>query len=309
MKRTLSIALLSILIATGLDAAAAALGDPAPPISIERWIKGAPVRVGRGTNVYVVEFWATWCGPCKRSIPHLTELQNEYAGKGVILLGISSEPAADVTPFVAGQGNGMAYRVGVDPSERTFNSWMPAYGESGIPHAFVVGTNGTVIWHGYPDEDLDRALREITTGRFDAEFERNSDLGARLVRQYTAAVKRPNAAAAAAPAADKILSDYTKDWRVAHYLARAILTDPEVRSRDLELALRATTKAIELTRQHSAHALAMHARALYANGRKAEAVEAQKKAIALSTDAQDRSELEKFLAVFEKGAQSSGGAK
>src|SRR5208337_2448608 len=121
------------------------------------------------------------CPPCRQSIPHLTELQKKYAGKGVIFLGVSSEPVKDVIPFVASQGDNMAYRVAVDSSERSMRAWLYAYGENGIPHAFIVNTNGIVVWHDFPDETLDRSLEELTSGTFDFELERNRETGERLL--------------------------------------------------------------------------------------------------------------------------------
>ena len=180
---------------------------------------------------------------------------------------------------------------------------MTAYGESGIPHAFIVGTNGTVLWHDFPNENLDRALQRIISGKFDIELAKNFETGERLVSQYTTMVKKANATAQAAPLGEKILAEYTKDWRVAQHLAKEILTDPAVRSRDLPLALRAATKATEMTKQHRHDALEMHARALYANGKKQEDIDTQKQALALCDDPEDRQELEKFLALYEKGAQ------
>ena len=49
------------------------VGDPAPPLSVSKWVKGTPNKLTPG-KVHVVEFWATWCGPCKATIPHITEL-------------------------------------------------------------------------------------------------------------------------------------------------------------------------------------------------------------------------------------------
>jgi thiol-disulfide isomerase/thioredoxin len=179
---------------TTLTVQAGSIGDPAPPLTVERWVKGSPCKLAPGTNIYVVEFWATWCPPCRKSIPHLTELQKEYADKGVIFIGVSDEPLTDVVPFVASQGDNMAYRVGVDSSKRTYRAWMTAYGESGIPTAFIVDTNSMVVWHDHPN-NLDHALKRLTSGTFDLEYERNRETGGRLVLQYTALVTKPNAAA------------------------------------------------------------------------------------------------------------------
>jgi thiol-disulfide isomerase/thioredoxin len=51
------------------------VGDPAPPLKVEKFLKGDPVKAFKPGHVYVVEFWATWCRPCVASMPHLTELQ------------------------------------------------------------------------------------------------------------------------------------------------------------------------------------------------------------------------------------------
>ncbi len=304
MKKSFLLAVILPLLAIDtFTANGGSVGDPAPPVTIERWVKGAPVRVGRGTNLLVVEFWATWCGPCKRSIPHLTELQKKYADKGVVFIGISDEPLTDVVPFVASQGDNMAYRVGVDTSRRTYNSWMRAYGEDGIPHAFIVNTNGIVVWHDFPNQRLDYALEDLIAGTFDIKQEKKREAGTRLVQQYTSLVSQPNAAVKVAPLGDKILSDYAVDWLIPYHLAEAILTDTTVRSRDIALALRATTRAVEMTRHKSYDALAMHARALYANGKKPEAVEIQKQAMALCNDPADRAELEQFLTLYQRGAR------
>jgi thiol-disulfide isomerase/thioredoxin len=305
MKSLLAAIAFLVLTIASLTTYAASIGDPAPPLTVERWVKGLPCKIAPGTNIYVVEFWATWCPPCRQSIPHLTQLQKEYADKGVIFIGVSDEPLTDVVPFVASQGDNMAYRVGVDSSKRTYRAWMTAYGESGIPTAFIVDTNGMVVWHNHPN-NLDHALKRLTSGTFDLEYERNRETGGRLVLGYTELVKKPNAVAQAAPTGNKILSDYSRDWVIPYHLAKAILTDQAVRSRDLDLALRATTKATEITSQRSYQALAMHAHALFANGKKQEAVTAQKKALDLCDDPEDRPELQQFLALYEKGAQSPG---
>ena len=290
-------------LAAGLlcSAQAARIGDPAPPLRVERWVKGAPVKIGPGTNIYVVEFWATWCPPCRKSIPHLTELQKEYGPKGVTIIGISSEKVEEVTPFVTAQGANMNYRVAVDSSSTSIKQWMEAYGETGIPHAFIVDREGKVAWHGFPSDELDRTLKNMTSGKFDVKQAQGLENGTRAVEQYRAAVLKPKTAERAAAFGQKIVDDLSTDWRVPHRLARTILTDPEVRSRDLELALKSSAKAVEMTERRSSDALEMHARALFATGKKAEAITVQKEAIERVTDDSDLPELKKFLAIYEKG--------
>lgn len=139
------------------------LGDPAPALSVSEWVKGGPVTLadGKGKTVYVVEFWATWCPPCRESIPHLTELQKKYKDKGVVVIGVTTEDAADVQSFVTAQGAAMDYVVAVDKDGKTTEAYMDAFGEDGIPHAFIVDTAGAIVWHGHPLDGLDEAVAKF----------------------------------------------------------------------------------------------------------------------------------------------------
>src|SRR5688572_27446227 len=90
------------------------VGDPAPALSVARWLKGMPIARFEPGRVYVVEFWATWCGPCIRGMPHLSELQARFAGKvDVIGVDVWEPDLSKVEPFVAAQGERMAFTVAV----------------------------------------------------------------------------------------------------------------------------------------------------------------------------------------------------
>lgn len=300
MKPSVIVAGLLTFVGLNVPARAGSIGDVAPPLTVQSWIKGSPVRIGPGTNIFVVDFWATWCPPCLKSIPELTALQRKYADKGVIFIGISDEQPAKVAAFVSAQGAGMDYRVAVDPSKRSLNNWHTAFGANGIPHAFIVGTNGIVWWHDNPSGSLERTLEKVVNGTFDIEHARNSETGNRYVKQYTAMVYKSNAAEKAAPVGEKILADYTQDWRVPNRLARAILTDPQVRSRDLPLAMRAANKSVELTKRRASDALEMLARAQFATGNKSEALATANEALKVCKNADDQMDLQKMIALYEK---------
>jgi thiol-disulfide isomerase/thioredoxin len=133
------------------------LGDPAWPLAGLTWVKGGPVEIKPGT-VYVVEFWATWCPPCKESIPHLTQVQQKYKDKNVVIVGISTEKMNVVTPFVEQKGPEMAYNVAVDTTGDVAGGYMDAFNVNTIPTAFVVGADGKLAWVGHPMDNLEAVL-------------------------------------------------------------------------------------------------------------------------------------------------------
>lgn len=160
-----------------------AIGDPAPPLKVMRWIKGGPVKALEKGQVYVVEFWATWCAPCKVAIPHLTELAHRHKGK-VTFIGVSvrekAKPGQDLEGFIDGwvkeMGPKMDYAVARDTSDNFMHEqWYVASRRGGIPAAFVVDREGRIAWMGHPDA-LDTALEKVLTGSVDMEAARKTDL-------------------------------------------------------------------------------------------------------------------------------------
>ena len=73
------------------------VGDAAPQLKVAKWVKGTPITNLKDGKIHVVEFWATWCGPCRVSIPHLTELAAKYKGK-VDFVGVDSFEQAALRP-------------------------------------------------------------------------------------------------------------------------------------------------------------------------------------------------------------------
>src|SRR5690242_21737362 len=78
------------------------VGDPAPKLQTGKWIQGEPLTAFKEGKAYIVEFWATWCGPCRVSIPHLNDIHNTYKEKGLIVIGQDCWERDDslVAPFV-----------------------------------------------------------------------------------------------------------------------------------------------------------------------------------------------------------------
>ncbi len=151
------------------------IGSMAPPLKVSRWVKGSPIPALEKGKVYVVEFWATWCGPCRETIPHLSEMAKKYQGKATFI-GVdvweSGEAASvdkAVEKFVTSMGDRMAYAVARDSANNDMaQTWMAAANQKGIPTAFIVNAQGQIAWIGHPMMDgMDKVLEDVITGKHD----------------------------------------------------------------------------------------------------------------------------------------------
>jgi thiol-disulfide isomerase/thioredoxin len=166
--------LLAMLVVSvgAMPAAALKLGDPAPPLKQGQYVQGEPVETIEDGKVYVVEFWATWCGPCVDAIPHVNALQEQYADQDVIMIGqnVWEDDTSAVPAFVQRMGDDMGYRVALDDDDQMAETWMQAAGQNGIPAAFIVDRQGKLAWIGHP-MGMDEPLAKIVEGTYDIEAE------------------------------------------------------------------------------------------------------------------------------------------
>ena len=147
-------------------------GDAAPKLEIKTWLKGKEFKEFEAGKIYVVEFWATWCGPCLQSIPHLTELAKKNTDVTFLGVGIWEEQVGDnLKKFVADMGDKMDYNVAYSGNQDGMAvSWMKAAGQNGIPSAFII-KDKTIMWVGHP-MSMDEPLAKIKSGDWDVKKER-----------------------------------------------------------------------------------------------------------------------------------------
>ncbi|QDW27909.1 redoxin domain-containing protein [Pedobacter sp. KBS0701] len=176
------------------------LGDPAPKLTYSKWIQGPkPITKIDQDKVYVIEFWATWCGPCIAVMPHLSELAKKYEGK-INFIGCNvwenmyggpkdqETYLPKVTTFVNDQfkKGRLTYNVITDnTAEDMGNNWLKAAGQNGIPSSFAI-QNGNIAWIGHPVY-LDSILNAIDKGTYDYKVEKAKKEEQEIRNQKTSA--------------------------------------------------------------------------------------------------------------------------
>jgi len=90
-------------------------------------------------KVLILNFWATWCSPCREEIPDFVEVYNEYESKDVQFIGVSNEDISTLKSFV--EDYGISYPILIDDA-----NIMGKWGISAIPTTFVFDKNGQIIF-------------------------------------------------------------------------------------------------------------------------------------------------------------------
>lgn len=153
MKKLIAIAAVAVL-ATGLSLQAGPkewVGKELPELKVE-YMDAAPELKGKPV---IVEFWATWCPPCRASIPHLNELNKKFKDKGLVIVGVTDEDQKTVTEFR--KKLPMDYSVAIDKEGKLGEK----FGVNGIPHAFVVGKDGKIVWEGHPMQLKEAEIEKV----------------------------------------------------------------------------------------------------------------------------------------------------
>ncbi|WP_348529124.1 TlpA disulfide reductase family protein [Mesorhizobium sp. LSHC424B00] len=144
------------------------MDSPAPSIKVENWLRGEPLTNFQPGKVYIVEFWATWCGPCVAAMPHLVQLQEKYKNSGLEVVGVAADEDASTAheartkldAWLNEKCSNLNFRIAFDYTGEMNKLWMEPSISVGIPTSFVVDRDGCIAFIGHPMQ-LDEILPEV----------------------------------------------------------------------------------------------------------------------------------------------------
>jgi peroxiredoxin len=263
------------------------LGDPAPPITVQEWVKGKPVKFQPGTNIYVLVF-CTLSRANELALTNLSGLQKQYRDKSVTVVAISDDPPEQLKAFVQIRGAEIDFTVAADDlARKTTMDYQGMFRETLLPQAYVVGTNGAVLWRGHPlRDDLGLVLAEITSGRYNPEAAQKKIIARKQMQQYLAL------AATDDPRTAKIgrlmLALRTNDAPALCDLAFQIASDPSIENRDVAVATAALDRAAQLATTNATDIAMTRAILLFQTGKEEAGLGMARQAVASAQTPEDK---------------------
>lgn len=153
------------------------VGDKAPVLSPFQWLKGTPISDYKKGTIYIIEFGATWCRPCKEMIPVLSSLQEKYrkhvAVASLFVMEQNTNKDKTLPPsylpkvvkYIEKQSNVMQYSIGVDDAEGSlYSTWIRGSNRSAIPFTVVIDKKGIIAWMGSNPTILTQIVTDLVNG-------------------------------------------------------------------------------------------------------------------------------------------------
>ncbi|MGX5832014.1 TlpA disulfide reductase family protein [Mesorhizobium sp. 43Arga] len=193
--------------------------SPAPLIEVESWLRGEPLAAFQPGKVYIVEFWATWCGPCVTAMPHLMHLQEKYKDSGLEVVGVAASenaPTADeartkLDAWLTEKFSNLNYRIAFDFTGEMKKLWLEPSFSLWIPTSFVVDRDGHIAFIGDPTQ-LDDVLPKVINGSWRTSDEAKAGDAKRIAKNEPIAREE----ALKKPFLDKFrAASKAEDWKTA----------------------------------------------------------------------------------------------
>jgi thiol-disulfide isomerase/thioredoxin len=136
---------------------AALEGKPMPPLSVTDWINGGVTAAGVKGKVIVIDFYATWCGPCMRAIPHNNALLKKYADKGLVIIGVCTSNHGQESFATNAKEHGIEYPAASDPELKSEKAWAVHY----YPTYAIIDRRGIVRSIGLQPENVEAVVAKL----------------------------------------------------------------------------------------------------------------------------------------------------
>jgi thiol-disulfide isomerase/thioredoxin len=136
---------------------AALEGKPMPPLEVTGWVNGEVKPADMKGKVVIVDFYATWCGPCMRAIPHNNELLKKYSSKGLVIVGVCTNKKGQEKMEQTVKDKGIEYPTARDPQLKSQEAWAVRY----YPTYAIVDRKGVVRIIGLQPENVEKVIKKL----------------------------------------------------------------------------------------------------------------------------------------------------